>query len=53
MKPLGLPPADKRKVIQGIFWIVDNVAKWKDLPVESGSDNSSQGYQQRKRGFVT
>ncbi len=32
----GRPPADKRKMVQGIFWILDNGAKWKDLPVEFG-----------------
>ncbi len=33
----GRPPADKRKVIKGIFWILDNGAKWKDLPKRFGS----------------
>ena len=33
----GRPPADKRKVMQGIFWILDNGAKWKDLPRKFGS----------------
>jgi len=33
--PLGGRPATcKRKVIAGIFWILDNGAKWKDLPRE-------------------
>ena len=32
----GRPPADKRKVIAGIFWGLDNGAKRKDLPVEFG-----------------
>ena len=32
----GRPPAEKRKVVQGIFWILDNGAKWKDLPSEFG-----------------
>ncbi len=36
----GRPPADKRKVIQGIFWILDNGAKWKDLPREFGSKST-------------
>jgi transposase len=36
----GRPPADKRKVIQGIFWILDNGAKWKDLPAEFGSKST-------------
>ena len=36
----GRPSADKRKVIQGIFWILDNGAKWKDLPPEFGSKST-------------
>jgi transposase len=36
----GRPPADKRKVIQGIFWMLDNGAKWKDLPAEFGSKST-------------
>jgi transposase len=32
----GRPVADKRKMVQGIFWILDNGAKWKDLPAEFG-----------------
>jgi transposase len=32
----GRPPADKRKMVAGIFWILDNGAKWKDLPREFG-----------------
>lgn len=36
----GRPPADKRKVLQGIFWILDNGAKWKDLPREFGSKST-------------
>lgn len=36
----GRPPADKRKVVAGIFWILDNGAKWKDLPSEFGSKST-------------
>ena len=36
----GRPPADKRKVIRGIFWMLDNGAKWKDLPGEFGSKST-------------
>ena len=36
----GRPPLDKRKAIQGIFWILDNGAKWKDLPPEFGSKST-------------
>jgi len=43
----GRPPADKRKVIQGIFWILDNGAKWKDLPSEFGSKSTVHRWFQR------
>jgi transposase len=36
----GRPPTDKRKAIAGIFWILDNGAKWKDLPREFGSKSA-------------
>ena len=36
----GRPPADQKKVVQGIFWILDNGAKWKDLPEKFGSKST-------------
>ncbi len=36
----GRPPMDKRKAIQGVFWILDNGAKWKDLPKRFGSKSA-------------
>lgn len=36
----GRPPADPRKVVRGIFWILDNGAKWKDLPRRFGSKST-------------
>lgn len=36
----GRPRSDKRNAIGGIFWILDNGAKWKDLPVEFGMKSS-------------
>ena len=33
----GRPPTNQRKAIGGIFWILDNGAKWKDLPTQFGS----------------
>ena len=36
----GRPPANKRKVLRGIFWVLDNGAKWKDLPREFGSKST-------------
>jgi len=36
----GRPCADKRNVLQCIFWILDNGAKWKDLPSRFGSKST-------------
>jgi transposase len=36
----GRPPMDKRTALRGIFWILDNGAKWKDLPKEFGSKSA-------------
>ncbi len=36
----GRPAADKRQVVAGIFWILDNGAKWKDLPARFGSKST-------------
>lgn len=36
----GRPATDKRRALQGIFWILDNGAKWKDLPRRFGSKSS-------------
>lgn len=36
----GRPSMDKRKAITGIFWILDNGAKWKDLPKSFGSKST-------------
>ena len=36
----GRPPVDKRKVIRGIFWMLDNGAKWKDLPRRFGTKST-------------
>jgi transposase len=43
----GRPPADKRKVLQGIFWMLDNGAKWKDLPAEFGAKSTVHRWFQR------
>ena len=43
----GRPPADKRQVIQGIFWMLDNGAKWKDLPAEFGAKSTVHRWFQR------
>ena len=36
----GRPVVDKRQVVAGIFWILDNGAKWKDLPQRFGSKST-------------
>lgn len=36
----GRPATDKRRALQGIFWILDNGAKWKDLPRKFGSKSA-------------
>ena len=36
----GRPPTNKRNAIAGIFWILDNGAKWKDLPRHFGSKSA-------------
>lgn len=33
---LGRPPADRRVVVDGIFWILRTGAPWRDLPEELG-----------------
>lgn len=43
----GRPPLDKRLAIQGIFWILDNGAKWKDLPRRFGSKSAVHRYFQQ------
>ncbi len=43
----GRPPLDKRKVVGGIFWILDNGAKWKSLPREFGSKSAVHRYFQQ------
>lgn len=36
----GRPPVSKRQALAGIFWVLDNGAKWKDLPGQFGSKSS-------------
>lgn len=33
----GRPEADRRRTLEGIFWMLDNGAKWKDLPRRFGA----------------
>ena len=40
----GRPAMDKRQALRGIFWILDNGAKWKDLPRRFGSKSSVHKY---------
>jgi transposase len=48
----GLPPADKREVIAGIFWVLDNGAKWKDLPARFGSSTVHRWFLTRVKAGV-
>ena len=43
----GRPPMERRRVIAAIFWVLDNGAKWKDLPRHSGSRSAVHAYFQR------
>lgn len=43
----GRPPLDKARVLRGIFWILDNGAKWKDLPREFGAKSAVHRWFQR------
>ena len=36
----GRPAMNKRDAVRGIFWILDNGAKWKDLPRRFGSKSA-------------
>lgn len=36
----GRPPVPKRQALAGIFWVLGNGAKWKDLPERLGSKSS-------------
>jgi len=40
----GRPAADKRTIVQGIFWMLDNGARWKDLPPGCGSKSTVHGW---------
>ena len=33
----GRPPAERRKVLHGVFWILRTGAPWRDMPEEFGS----------------
>lgn len=35
-KPLGRPPSNPRTMIDGILWILNTGAQWRDLPSEFG-----------------
>ena len=40
----GRPAMDKRKALRGVFWVLDNGAKWKDLPREFGAKSAVHKY---------
>jgi transposase len=35
-KPRGVPRANDRRVLNGIFWVLRSGAPWRDLPNECG-----------------
>jgi transposase len=35
-KPRGIPRADDRRVLNGIFWVLRTGAPWRNLPERSG-----------------
>jgi len=35
-KPTGRPPGDRRQVLDGVLWILNTGAPWRDLPGEFG-----------------
>ncbi|TWT41885.1 Transposase DDE domain protein [Phycisphaerae bacterium RAS1] len=43
----GRPALDKARVLRGIFWILDNGAKWKDLPRAFGAKSAVHRHFQR------
>lgn len=43
----GRPPLDKARALRGIFWILDNGAKWKDLPRQFGAKSAVHRWFQR------
>lgn len=40
----GRPAMDKRQALRGIFWVLDNGAKWKDLPRQFGAKSAVHKY---------
>ena len=43
----GRPTLAKQRALRGIFWILDNGAKWKDLPRDFGSKSAVHRWFQR------
>ncbi len=43
----GRPTTDRRKIVGGIFWILDNGAKWKDLSARYGSKSTAHRWFQK------
>ena len=35
-KPTGRPPRDRRAIVDGILWILNTGAPWRDLPTDLG-----------------
>ncbi len=43
----GRPSVDLREAMKGIYWILDNGAKWKDLPKRFGSKSTAHRWLQK------
>jgi len=43
-KATGRPPSDPRKMIDGVFWILNTGAQWRDLPAELGPKSTVWDY---------
>ncbi len=43
-KRTGRPPAEPRDMVDGIFWILNTGAQWRDLPEELGAKSTVWGY---------
>lgn len=43
-KPRGRKPADFRRVLNGIFWILRTGAPWEDLPERYGARSTVHGW---------
>lgn len=43
-KPMGRPPSDPRTMMDGVLWILNTGAQWRDVPSELGPKSTVWGY---------